>query len=75
MEITIGVQNLTRELVIESNETADAIAAKVSAALDGGKILELTDAKGRRVLVPTVSIGYVEIGSEEQHTVGFGALM
>ena len=74
VDITIGVQNLTRELVIDSNETADAVSAKIAQALDGGKLLELTDAKGRRVLVPTASIGYIEIGSSEQHRVGFGGI-
>ena len=74
MEITIGVQNLPRELVIESDQTPDEIAAAVSAALAGKTALELMDTRGRHVIVPTSSIGYVEIGSEEQRRVGFGTL-
>lgn len=74
MEITIGVQNLAREIVVETDETADDVAARVSAALKDGSVLELTDAKGRRVLVPAATIGYVELGSEEQRKVGFGAI-
>lgn len=74
MEITIGVQNLAREIVVETDETADAVAARVSAALKDSSVLELTDAKGRRVLVPAATIGYVELGSEEQRKVGFGAI-
>jgi len=74
VEVTIGVQNLARELVVETDETKDAVAAAVSAALAGAPALELLDSRGRRVIVPTASIGYVEIGTEEQRRVGFGSL-
>jgi hypothetical protein len=74
VEVTIGVQNLARELVIETDLTADAVAAAVADALAGAPALELVNARGRRVIVPTASIGYVEIGTEEQRQVGFGSL-
>ncbi|MFE7508143.1 MULTISPECIES: DUF3107 domain-containing protein [Promicromonospora] len=73
MDVTIGVQNLTREVVVETEESADAVATAVKKALTGGP-LELTDARGRRVIIPGSAIGYVEIGSEEQRKVGFGAV-
>lgn len=73
MEITIGVQHLPREVVVETEETADAVTAAVKKALPDG-ILELTDTRGRRVLVPARQIGFVEIGNEEQRKVGFGSL-
>lgn len=74
MEITIGVQNLPRELVIESDQTPEEVGEAVTAALAGKTALELLDTRGRRVIIPTASIGYVEIGSEEQRRVGFGTL-
>ncbi|WP_265520774.1 DUF3107 domain-containing protein [Oerskovia flava] len=74
MEVTIGVQNLARELVVETEQSAEDVATAVSAALGGAPALELLDARGRRVIVPTSSIGYVEIGTEEQRKVGFGSL-
>ena len=74
MDITIGVQNLARELVIESDQTSEDVAQAVSAALAGKPYLELKDVRGRRILVPTASIGYVEIGSERTGRVGFGSL-
>ena len=74
MEITIGVQNLPRELVIESDQTPEEVGELVTAALAGKNALELLDTRGRRVIIPTASIGYVEIGSEEQRRVGFGTL-
>ena len=74
VDITIGVQNLPRELVLESDQTPDEVATAVNAALAGESALELLDSRGRRVIIPTASIGYVEIGSEEQRKVGFGGL-
>lgn len=75
MEITIGVQNLPRELTLESDQTADEIAAAVQAALTGtSTTLELTDSRGRRVIVPTAALGFVEIGAETKGRVGFGSI-
>lgn len=74
MDITIGVQHVARELVIESDQSSEEVARLVAAALDGGPTLELRDVRGRRVVVPTASIGYVEIGTEETRRVGFGSL-
>lgn len=74
MEITIGVKNVAREITLESAQSADEVGALVSAALSEGGVLTLTDHRGRRVLVPVDSLGFVEIGQEEQRRVGFGAL-
>jgi hypothetical protein len=74
VEVTIGVQNLTRELVVETDQSPEEVADAVREALDGAKALELTDTRGRRIVVPTGSIGYVEIGTEAQRRVGFGSL-
>lgn len=73
VDITIGVQHLSRELVVESDLTADEAAKTVAAALAGETTLQLNDARGRRIIVPTASIGYVEIGTESPRPVGFGA--
>ncbi|MEZ0448477.1 DUF3107 domain-containing protein [Cellulomonas sp. ICMP 17802] len=72
VEITIGVQNLPREINLESDQTPDEIGAVVAAALSGRPALELVDVRGRRIIVPTASLGYVEIGSESKGRVGFG---
>lgn len=74
MEVTIGVQNLGREISLETDLSADEVASAVSSALADGTVLTLTDSKGRRVLVPSAVLGYVEIGSETQRKVGFGSL-
>jgi len=72
VEVKIGVQNATRELVLDSSESSDAVAKAVAAALEGDeKVLTLADSKGRRVLVPTAKLAYVEIGSPTAGQVGF----
>ncbi|MCI2239196.1 DUF3107 domain-containing protein [Paenibacillus sp. TRM 82003] len=72
MEVRIGVQNVARELVFESAQNAEEITAAVSAALGEGTVLQLKDEKGRTVVVPAASLGYVDIGASEVRKVGFG---
>jgi len=75
VDVKIGVQHAARELVLESTESADAITDAVSEALTGKRrILALTDQSGRRVVVPSDKLAYVEIGEPEARKVGFGAM-
>jgi hypothetical protein len=75
VDVKIGVQHAARELVLESTESADAITDAVSEALTGkSRILALTDQNGRRVVVPSDKLAYVEIGEPEARKVGFGAM-
>ncbi len=71
MEVKIGVRNAGRELFLESSQTPDQIAETVAAAIKKGGTLELVDEKGRRVIVPTEAIAYVETGPTEVRKVGF----
>lgn len=72
MEIRIGIQNVSRELVVESELSAQDVA-KLVADATAGKTLELTDTKGRTVVVPGSALGYVEFGEENKRRVGFEA--
>ena len=72
MEVKIGVQNVAREITIESNDSAQSVLAAVSAAIENGTVLSLADEKGRQVLVPAGVLGYVQIGESEKRGVGFG---
>ncbi len=71
MEIRIGVQNVTREIVVETDKSSDDVSALVTKALSGG-VLDLTDVQGRRVVVPSSALAYVQIGEEVKRRVGFG---
>ena len=74
MEIKIGIQNVAREIVLETAESADDVAKHVSDALSTGNELRLTDEKGRIIIVQGSALAYVELGAEETRRVGFGAL-
>lgn len=74
MEVKIGIRDVAREVVLESELSPDAVAEAVNAAVEKQAILRLTDEKGRLVLVPGPLIGYVEIGAPESRRVGFGTL-
>ncbi|MFI8101926.1 DUF3107 domain-containing protein [Streptomyces sp. NPDC101118] len=73
MEVKIGVQHAPREIVLESGLSAEELEAVVTDALTGkSQLLSLTDIKGRKVLVPTDRLSYVDIGEPTSRKVGFG---
>lgn len=71
MEVKIGVQHAPRELVVETDESAEQIEKLVAEAVASDGVLTLTDAKGRRVIVPAARVSYVEIGGGVAGQVGF----
>ena len=75
MEVRIGVKGAPRELVLDSNQTAEDIQKTIDTALkDGTPTVTLTDEKGKRVVVATDKLAYVEIAESEGRRVGFGAI-
>lgn len=74
MEIRIGILNTARELTLESEEKATEVEETIAAAMAGTTgYLRLTDNKGAVYIVPTATLAYVELGSEETRRVGFFA--
>jgi hypothetical protein len=72
MEVKIGVQNVNRELVLDTDQAGEDIEAAVAKALAGDEpVISLTDTKGRKIIVPTDKIAYVELGSPTIGQVGF----
>ena len=72
MEVKIGIQQAPRELTVEVDQDADSVEKAIKDALsDDSGLLSLTDSKGRRVLVPTAKLAYVELGSPTVGQVGF----
>ncbi|KAA6432971.1 DUF3107 domain-containing protein [Agrococcus sediminis] len=72
MDIRIGIKDSAREIAFDSSQTAQEVESAVLAALEAGH-LALDDAKGRRYIVPSANIAYVEIGSESTRKIGFVA--
>ena len=74
MEIRIGINNTGRELNFETNEPVAAVKKSISSALDSGAThVSFTDSKGNSFIVPTASLAFIELGTEESRRVGFVA--
>jgi len=73
VEVKIGIADSNRELVFKTAMSPEEVQQRVEAALtaDGRAVLELDDEKGRRYLVATARIAYVEIGESRPRQVGF----
>lgn len=74
MEVKIGVADSPRELVFNSSDTPEVVEHEIKTALADSAVLSLTDDKGRRFLVQTSKISYVEIGAADVRRVGFGVV-
>jgi hypothetical protein len=75
VEVKIGMQSVQRELVVETDATAEEIERELAAALaagDGKAVFALTTQKGGRVLVPADKIAFVEFSTDQARRVGFG---
>lgn len=72
MEVKIGIKDTPRELVVSSADSPEEVDQQVSEALntDDG-LFRMTDDKGRKFLVPSDRIAYVEIAPSEARKVGF----
>jgi hypothetical protein len=74
VEVKIGIQSAPRELVLETNETAENVEQALKVAVEQGSVFVLSDDKGGRALVPADKIAYVEFGGAEPRRVGFSNL-
>ncbi|HEX3517110.1 MAG TPA: DUF3107 domain-containing protein [Trebonia sp.] len=78
MEVKIGMQSVPRELIVETDATAEEIERGLTSALaaaDGKGILALTTQKGGRVLVPADKIAFIEFSTDQARRVGFGNIV
>ena len=71
MEVKIGVENVQRELVVETDASPEDVQDLLSDALGGSGVFRLVDTRGRSVLVPASKVAYLEIGSGTSGAVGF----
>ncbi len=75
MDIKVGIQHVTREVVVDSAESADDVEKAFTDALaDDAGFLRLNDTHGRKVLIPAAKIAYIDLGEENARRVGFGTL-
>lgn len=74
MDIELGIQNVARPVSFSTDESADNVSQAIAQAVADNATIDLTDDKGRRIIVPAKTLGYAIIGSETKHAVGFGTL-
>ena len=72
MEILIGIRGNKNLLGLDVDMSENELIAKVNEALASAHgVLDLTDTKGQRTLVPAHALGYVQIASKTERRVGF----
>jgi len=74
VEVKIGIQSISRELVVDTPSSPDEVERALVTALTNGAMFVVRDEKGGKVLIPAEKIGYVELNGAEQRRVGFGNL-
>ena len=74
MDIKVGIQHVSREVVVDSGETASDVEKAFRDALANDTVLRLTDTHGRHVLIPADKVAYIDLGEENARRVGFGTL-
>jgi hypothetical protein len=78
VEVKIGIQSIPRELVVETDASAEEIERDLAAALSAkgdSALLVLSTQKGGKVLIPADKIAFVEFGGDQSRRVGFGNIV
>ena len=77
MDVRIGIVQSMKELEVVLAEESDRaqVVSEIEATLAKPEgVLQLTDRRGRLVVVPVGRVAYVEVGAPEaERRVGFGA--
>ncbi|MBM0261343.1 DUF3107 family protein [Corynebacterium macginleyi] len=71
MDIKFGFADTSRELIVSSTSEQAELTQKINSALAENSTLELEDDKGRKYLVRTDRVVYVEVGAAKKQSVGF----
>jgi hypothetical protein len=72
MEVKIGVQNVARELSVETTTSHDEVLKTLATAVADGAVFSLSDDKGTTVAVPADKVAYLLFTGDTGRPVGFG---
>lgn len=67
MKVTFNLRSGVGTLSLEIAGNEDEIMAQVKEAIETNSILDLTDTKGDRVVIPASMIGYVLVPTSQSH--------
>jgi Protein of unknown function (DUF3107) len=77
VDVRIGITQTMKELEVVLPEDADRekILKEIESTLSNPEgVIQLTDRRGRLVVVPVGKVAYIEVGApENERRVGFGA--
>lgn len=74
MEVRIGISDVGREVTLKTRSGADELVELLKKAVSENSLFEITDEQGRRVVVPSSKVAYLDLGSSDVRAVGFGAV-
>ncbi|MBQ5557591.1 MAG: DUF3107 domain-containing protein [Aeriscardovia sp.] len=74
MSVEIGIKQVGRSLTFTTGQSADSVMDDLNAAIANSSTAQLTDAKGRRILIPGSAVGYAIVGTQTVRPLGFGPL-
>ena len=57
MDIELGIQNVARPVNFSTDESADNVSQAIAQAVADNTTIDLTDDKGRRIIVPAKALG------------------
>jgi len=73
-DIRVGIADSSQELNIESELAQDAVLKIVKEAIEKNEALVLEDTKGRKTIIHSSKISFVEVGESAERRVGFATL-
>lgn len=77
MELKIGITRGGSVIEVELPDDVDreALRAQIEVALSGpdAPVFWVTDKKGKELAVAAASIAFIQLGSEDSRSIGFGA--
>lgn len=71
MKIVVGLRHGAGTFNFDVDWSDAEVLDRLSGATTENKVLDLTDVKGERMLIPASSIAYISVPKEEERKVGF----
>ncbi len=75
MKLTLNFRSGIAPLTLDIEQEEEEVLRRVKDAIEHGKILDLTDSSGDRVLIPATNIGYAAVPARQSTPIGFGRLV
>lgn len=72
MKVTLNLRSGIGPITLDLPGESENVISTIKAAIKAGEILDLTDVRGDRFMLPASMIGYVLVPTTEAHRVGFG---